>query len=178
MSTHPALRNATVQSRTMQYNVRNSAKPTHLSMTGVTYQNCILGCEGLWQASNVGCWMESCWNQVYSCEYQMTAMSYFDGTDLVQNSNVPFYPAPQGPEGGPGACCEFGVLESEEGTCLRCIIACNLGYVYGNITAISQNLICTTVAGSGDLNAVYTCECCEFSWGASKHVLPHTPKPL
>lgn len=29
-----------------------------------TRQNCYLGCNGGWLASNIGCWIKSCWNQV------------------------------------------------------------------------------------------------------------------
>jgi len=58
------------------------------------------------------------------------------------------------------------------------IIACNLGYVYGNITAISQNLICEDVAGTGDFTTLYECECCEFSWPISKYVSPATPSKM
>ncbi len=49
-------------------------------------------------------------------------------------------------------------------------IACNIGYVYGNKTYINFNTACTTVAGSGDLDATYECECCEFSFPVSKYV--------
>jgi len=28
------------------------------------YQDCLLACSGFQLASNVGCWIESCWNQV------------------------------------------------------------------------------------------------------------------
>jgi hypothetical protein len=28
------------------------------------YQNCVLGCTGSWLAGNIGCWIQSCWNQV------------------------------------------------------------------------------------------------------------------
>lgn len=86
------------------------------------YEDCLLGCNGAWLASNVGCWIQSCWNQacssflathrlradsekVYSCEYQLTALSYFDGTDLVQNANIPFYPPPD--DASAGACCRL-----------------------------------------------------------------------
>ncbi|KAE8441186.1 hypothetical protein EG329_005786 [Mollisiaceae sp. DMI_Dod_QoI] len=119
------------------------------------YTDCILGCNGAWLASNVGCWIQSCWNQVYSCEYQLTALSYFDGTDLVQNGNIPFYPPPD---------------DASDGAC-----SCNLGYVYGNKTYINFNTACTTVAGSGDLDATYECECCEFSFPVS-NILNVCPK--
>ncbi|CZR69644.1 uncharacterized protein PAC_19544 [Phialocephala subalpina] len=119
------------------------------------YTDCILGCNGAWLASNVGCWIQSCWNQVYSCEYQLTAISYFDGTDLVQNANIPFYPPPD--SASAGAC------------------SCNLGYVYGNKTYINFNNACIDVAGSGDMNALYECECCEFGFPVS-NILNVCPK--
>jgi hypothetical protein len=28
------------------------------------YKTCVSGCTGHWLASNVGCWLETCWNQV------------------------------------------------------------------------------------------------------------------
>ena len=28
------------------------------------YSNCIQGCDGFWLASNIGCWIQSCWNEV------------------------------------------------------------------------------------------------------------------
>jgi hypothetical protein len=31
------------------------------------YNTCVNGCEQLWLADNVGCWIQSCWNQVCSC---------------------------------------------------------------------------------------------------------------
>lgn len=48
--------------------------------------------------------------QVYSCEYQLTALSYFDGTDLIQSQVVPFYPPPD--DAVNGACCKFLVPSS------------------------------------------------------------------
>lgn len=86
---------------------------------GTIHNNCILGCSNAQLASNIGCWIQGCWNQVgfpqrksnfenwpwqvYSCEYQLTAISYFSGTDLVQSGVIPFYPPPE--DAGPGACC-------------------------------------------------------------------------
>lgn len=45
-------------------------------------------------------------------------------------------------------------------------IACNLGYVYGNITHIEMNN-CISAAGNGDADA---CSCCEFSTAVSKYI--------
>src|ERR1700693_574595 len=44
--------------------------------------------------------------------------------------------------------------------------ACNLGYVYGNVSAVStsmQGSSCGVIAG-GDNVTLYECECCELSW--------------
>ena len=75
------------------------------------YNICTNQCRELWLADNVGCWIQSCWNQVYSCAYQLTAVSYFDGAGLPQDSSVPFYPPPAGATAG--ACCEFLTPETK-----------------------------------------------------------------
>jgi hypothetical protein len=86
------------------------------------YTNCVLSCNQAWLAANVGCWIQGCWNQacschiwssatnkykVYSCEYQLTATSYFGGTELILGSQVPFYPPPD--DASAGACCWFHI---------------------------------------------------------------------
>jgi len=114
-------------------------------------------CDELWLADNIGCWIQSCWNQVYSCAYQLTALSYFDGSGLAQTNDVPFYPPPS--DASAGAC------------------SCNLGYVYGNLSAIStstQGSNCEVIAG-GDNKTLYDCECCELSWPIS-NILSTCPK--
>ncbi|KAH8589623.1 hypothetical protein B0O99DRAFT_692358 [Bisporella sp. PMI_857] len=110
-------------------------------------QNCILGCNGAWLAGNIGCWIQSCWNQVYSCEYQLAAISYFNDLKIVQNANVPFYPPPD--SASTGAC------------------SCNLGYVWGNKTYTNTNMACLKVAESGDRDALNDCQCCQFSFPVS-----------
>ncbi|PMD31554.1 hypothetical protein L207DRAFT_591505 [Hyaloscypha variabilis F] len=118
------------------------------------YKTCVSGCTGHWLASNVGCWLETCWNQVYSCEYQLTTMSYFDGATpggLVQNADIPFFPPPDGASAG--AC------------------SCNLGYVYGNITAsvvpADSGTSSGCVSSDGSITSLFTCECCALSWPIS-----------
>lgn len=68
------------------------------------YNTCANLCEVAWLGDNLGCWIQSCWNQVYSCGYQLAALSYFDGTGTAQNSDVPFYPPPS--DASAGACCQ------------------------------------------------------------------------
>jgi len=122
------------------------------------YNTCVNLCTQAWIADNLGCWIQSCWNQVYSCAYQLTAMSYFDGNGLVQNSDaIPFYPPPS--DASAGAC------------------SCNIGYVYGNLssaTAPTQSSDCEVIAG-GDNSTLLDCECCGLSWPIS-NVLNVCPK--
>jgi hypothetical protein len=58
---------------------------------------------------------------------------------------------------------------------LTTTIACNLGYVYGNLTAVSTSVSTSTssscVSSDGSTASLYTCECCEFSWPLSKSAL-------
>jgi hypothetical protein len=63
---------------------------------------CLLTCGKVQAASNIGCWLQSCWNQVYSCAYQGTVIEYLVETDLIQSElTLPFYPAPVN---APGRC--------------------------------------------------------------------------
>jgi len=106
--------------------------------------------------------------KVYSCEYQLTAASYFAGSGpLVQNGLVPFYPAPD--SASAGACCQSSALHIPTDR-LTFLLACNHGHVYGNLTEISTDTACTAVASTGDFTTLYACECCQFSWPISKWV--------
>jgi len=76
------------------------------------FDDCISGCSATNWATNIGCWLQTCWNQVYSCRYQGTALQYIAGTDILQTTMknpIPYYPTP---EGVPGACCAFSPLYS------------------------------------------------------------------
>ncbi|PMD44879.1 hypothetical protein L207DRAFT_629426 [Hyaloscypha variabilis F] len=121
------------------------------------YNICVNECKELWLANNVGCWIQSCWNQVYSCGYQLTALSYFDGAGLPQDNSVPFYPPPG--DATAGAC------------------SCNLGYVYGNLSAVStstQGSNCEVIS-SGNSIQFYDCACCQDAWPIS-NILAVCPK--
>jgi hypothetical protein len=108
-------------------------------------------------------------------------MSYFDGAvpgGLVQNAVIPFYPAPY--EASAGACCSPLPVRSFKYLLIK-FVACNLGYVYGNLTATPaspQSSSCVSTDTS--TSSLYTCECCEFSWQLSKSVPPLSaiPSPL
>lgn len=87
-------------------------------------QTCLVGCNGAQLAGNVGCWIQSCWNQVcatpsavvansttniklqlYSCEHQATVINYFSGNNIIQNADLfEWYPPPL--DATEGTCCE------------------------------------------------------------------------
>ncbi|KAL1961616.1 hypothetical protein VTN77DRAFT_1391 [Rasamsonia byssochlamydoides] len=90
------------------------------------------------------CYMESCWNKVYSCEYQYLVASYL--VQRTSSETIPFFPAP---DNAPGGC------------------SCNLGKVLVNATnSIEQASSCAqyTLASQTDL---LTCQCCAWSAGVS-----------
>ncbi|RDW87748.1 hypothetical protein BP5796_03442 [Coleophoma crateriformis] len=115
-------------------------------------KTCLTGCNGAQLAGNLGCWVQSCWNQLYSCENQLATISYFDGNDLIQNPNIfPWFPPPS---------------DAVDGAC-----SCNLGYVEGNKTIFlatpNFNQPCENVASRGNPAATAECACCEFSFPVS-----------
>ena len=74
------------------------------------FEDCAAACLATNWATNIGCWLQSCWNRVYSCRYQGTALQYIAGTDLEQTTlthPIPYYPAP---DGVPGACCSSSLI--------------------------------------------------------------------
>ncbi|KAJ7642086.1 hypothetical protein FB45DRAFT_1000494 [Roridomyces roridus] len=108
---------------------------------------CLAGCANYQLAANVGCWLESCWNQVYGCEFQDTVIQYIDGADRVASSvSIPFYPPP---DDAPGAC------------------SCNLGMVYEYMSEVAiTSDPCDPSGGNTDL--FNECQCCYFSSPISK----------
>ncbi|KAJ7904031.1 hypothetical protein B0H13DRAFT_1717272 [Mycena leptocephala] len=104
---------------------------------------CALGCANGQLAANVGCWLQHCWNQVYSCDFQATVITYIDKADRIASSvTIPFYPPPAD---APGGC------------------SCNLGQVYGYI---SESAVATDPCNAYINSApesVPVCECCKLS---------------
>ncbi|CRL25362.1 unnamed protein product [Penicillium camemberti] len=106
---------------------------------GDSLQECELACGNVQLAANIGCWLTDCWNEVYSCAYQGTALQYLEGADRVQGSlDIPYYPAP---DNAPGGC----------------------GYVWGNftVTYVQQSNVCEAYdIVSAGLSTATSCECC------------------
>ncbi|KAJ7111102.1 hypothetical protein C8R44DRAFT_633577 [Mycena epipterygia] len=113
------------------------------SCSGDDLNTCDVGCANFQLAANVGCWLQHCWNQVYSCDFQATAITYIDTADRIASSvTIPFYPPPAD---APGGC------------------SCNLGLVYGYISesAVAPDP-CDAYLNTAQENVV-DCECCKLS---------------
>ncbi|GAB7354895.1 hypothetical protein MBLNU459_g5531t2 [Dothideomycetes sp. NU459] len=57
-------------------------------------------CGIIYYIDQMQCYMESCWNKVYSCEYQALVFEYQSERALTVPEEVPFWPAPDGAPGG------------------------------------------------------------------------------
>ena len=47
-------------------------------------------------------------------------------------------------------------------------LGCNLGHIYGNLTAVAMSTAGSLCSTGGDVTTLCACECCEFSWPISK----------
>ncbi|KAL2828084.1 hypothetical protein BJY01DRAFT_255497 [Aspergillus pseudoustus] len=103
----------------------------------------VIACSWGQSTDQIACTLQSCWNKVYSCEYQVLVGSLLN-QQLTQPANpIPFWPAP---DNAPGGC------------------DCNFGQIYENSTA-NLNLIstlCPQYTGSLS-NALTICQCCAWS---------------
>ncbi|PLB51456.1 hypothetical protein P170DRAFT_433443 [Aspergillus steynii IBT 23096] len=68
--------------------------------------DCLDKCACTRDRARIDCAASSCWNQVYSCEYQLTVSDLAETCDKPDLDNIPFYPAP---DNAPGGCsCAVG----------------------------------------------------------------------
>ncbi|KAJ5337514.1 uncharacterized protein N7506_005536 [Penicillium brevicompactum] len=113
--------------------------------------NCINACECQRSAHQIDCASASCWNEVYSCEYQSIVADFFN---LCTNPNydaVPFWPAP---DDAPAACsCNLGKIIKKEH-----FIALQMTECANNMTNLNQ------LATNKDISEYGTaCMCCGMS---------------
>ncbi|KAE8137798.1 hypothetical protein BDV38DRAFT_83953 [Aspergillus pseudotamarii] len=68
--------------------------------------DCINACECVKNTDYIDCAATSCWNQVYSCEYQKTVYDLLNSCVNTDYKSVPFFPPP---DNAPGGCsCNLG----------------------------------------------------------------------
>ncbi|KAJ5082038.1 hypothetical protein N7532_011081 [Penicillium argentinense] len=137
--------------------------------------NCIVDCGCTAHQEYINCMAQSCWNQVYSCEYQLFVQQYFAVCPSATEP-IPFWPAPNN---APNRCsCDLGkVLQTtlsarkEQISCIQNVTDKTLDNIPNNIGDLSN------LPNGVDIAKQATdCACCGASAAisASWQVCPHT----
>uniref|UniRef100_A0A093VEG7 Uncharacterized protein n=1 Tax=Talaromyces marneffei PM1 TaxID=1077442 RepID=A0A093VEG7_TALMA len=135
--------------------VDSSGMSTCLNTAETKYESCmsvaggnnevVIACQWTQWVDQMLCYQTSCWNKIYSCEYQFLVSEYL--SEQTASAKIPYYPAP---DNAPGGC------------------SCNLGEVLNNVTA-NVNAAGSTCSKyvNGISNDIFTCECCGWSAAVS-----------
>ncbi|CAG7945674.1 unnamed protein product [Penicillium nalgiovense] len=114
--------------------------------------DCINACECERSALQIDCAGQSCWNKVYSCEYQATALDYISFCLNPDRDGLPYWPTP---DDVPDSCsCNTGQIEQKLYLINNQMNTCsnnqtNIGQVMTNVDAITEY--------------AQACICCSFS---------------
>ncbi|KAI9046025.1 uncharacterized protein KD926_005972 [Aspergillus affinis] len=115
--------------------------------------DCLNKCSCPQYQAQIDCATSSCWNQVYSCEYDLTVGALLESCEDKQSvDDIPFWPAP---DNAKGAC------------------SCNVGKVdqisYGAMAKVQKQC---GLKASSDGSKIQECACCGLS--AALSALPNT----
>ncbi|KAK1142934.1 hypothetical protein N8T08_007175 [Aspergillus melleus] len=115
--------------------------------------DCLDKCSCTQHQAEIDCATSSCWNQVYSCEYDLTVGALLESCEDKQSvDDIPFWPAPENAAGG---------------------CSCNVGKVdkisYGALAKVEKQC---GLKASADDSKIQGCACCGFS--AALSALPNT----
>ncbi|KAL2842539.1 hypothetical protein BJY01DRAFT_249024 [Aspergillus pseudoustus] len=108
----------------------------------IQLQGCIL----TYDMTLLGCYIESCWNKVYSCEYQLVVVDILSQQYPPPEDPVPFWPAP---DNAPGGC------------------VCNFGTIWDNLSSSLNQLTSTCNEYMSSVSSLQSCQCCAWSSGLS-----------
>ncbi|KAJ5123091.1 hypothetical protein N7448_009188 [Penicillium atrosanguineum] len=116
--------------------------------------DCINVCECIKKDNEIDCMATSCWNQVYSCEYQKTGENLINYCPKVDLEQIPFWPPP---ENAPGGCsCNFAKIDLRITQISNYLTTCA-----NNETNVEQ----LTVEEMSDYGRA--CICCSYSAAVS-----------
>ncbi|KAJ9481724.1 hypothetical protein VN97_g11744 [Penicillium thymicola] len=129
--------------------------------------DCINACECVRSGSQIDCAGQSCWNRVYSCEYQATVLDYLSFCRKPDRDGLPYWPTP---DDTPDSCsCNLGQIYRKEYLITNQMEECS-----NNQTNIGQMIT--------DADAIIeygqACACCAFSayisaiWGTCPDTQP------
>ncbi|KAL4779079.1 hypothetical protein BJX76DRAFT_365552 [Aspergillus varians] len=115
-------------------------------------------CECIRQEAYLNCAASSCWNKVYSCEYQSTASDLIGACLNPPINSIPFFPPP---DNAPGGCsCNIGTISIDTYLASANLEDCNAE----NIEGMTDEDELASYA--------YGCMCCSYSTFLSS--LPNT----
>ncbi|KAL3467015.1 hypothetical protein BJX64DRAFT_284163 [Aspergillus heterothallicus] len=101
-------------------------------------------CMLTYDISLLGCYIQSCWNKVYSCEYQLVVVDFLTRQYPPPEEPIPFWPPP---DNAPGGC------------------VCNFGTIYDGVLAGLDHLQSDCNQYMGSVSSLSTCQCC--AWGSA-----------
>ncbi|KAJ5628304.1 hypothetical protein N7490_010532 [Penicillium lividum] len=137
--------------------------------------DCIVDCGCTAHQEYINCMARSCWNQVYSCGYQLFIQQYFAICPSAIEP-IPFWPAP---DDAPNRCsCDLGKVLRATLTARKEQVSCIL-----NVTDQTVNDVTSAVTNLGDLanlsdiaDTATECACCgsSASLSAAWQVCPNT----
>ncbi|KAF2094526.1 hypothetical protein NA57DRAFT_80328 [Rhizodiscina lignyota] len=118
-----------------------------------TDRDCIIVCGCYMYEVQIGCFVASCWNRAYTCDYQKFVIAVADQCAVSKTNKIPFWPAPAD---APNSC------------------SCNLENVYDTVVnSLSVSGTCSKKAGSSISdpsqaeNNITGCACCAASGAIS-----------
>ncbi|KAJ5698960.1 hypothetical protein N7462_000965 [Penicillium macrosclerotiorum] len=128
--------------------------------------DCINACGCVQSVNQIDCIASSCWNQVYSCEYQRTVEDVLNLCAKTDMDQLPFWPPP---DDAPARCsCNLGKIDRKEN-----LISAHLTQCVNNETNLAQF---STVDEITDYSRA--CTCCAMSgfvtaiWGTCPNTKP------
>ncbi|KAJ5782831.1 hypothetical protein N7457_004605 [Penicillium paradoxum] len=130
--------------------------------------NCIVDCGCESHQKYINCMAESCWNQVYSCKYQLFVQQYFAVCPSAKEP-IPFWPAPNN---APNRCsCDLAKITQRTLSSRNEQIKC-MNNVTNNISDdISKGPDLSNLSNGLDIaNRASDCACCGASASISAHV--------
>ncbi|KAF3765587.1 hypothetical protein M406DRAFT_257346 [Cryphonectria parasitica EP155] len=125
-------------------------------------QTALTACNCVYYSEMMNCYMASCWNKVYECEYQEYAIQYISECALdIRTAGIPFFPFPSG---APDSCsCNLGTLymaidnsEAEGADCATAVSSAALSDAGTDpVTTADEEAACACCGESGALSAFY-----------------------
>ncbi|KAJ5180432.1 hypothetical protein N7492_003642 [Penicillium capsulatum] len=144
--------------------------------------NCIVDCGCTGHQEYINCMAQSCWNQVYSCEYQLFVQQYFAVCPHAVEP-IPFWPAP---DNAPNRCsCDLGKVTQNTLASRKSQLSCmknvtdhpvrdipdlsNLGH---GLDIAKQASECACCGASASISA-YSSLTYRSAWEVCPHTIPH-----